>query len=89
MKPHPSLVTPLSLPHDMPVYLLEPFKLSFFLSGHGLLMSRPDLILLTYFLQKASLNLFAHGKLPTIIIVMKTIQFCKFTGGNYCLVIRM
>lgn len=89
MKPYPSLVTSLSLPHDMPVYLLEPFKLSFFHSGHGLLMPRPDLILLTYFMQKTSLNLFVHGELSTIIIVMKTIQFCKFTGGNYCLVIRM
>lgn len=89
MKPHPSLVTPLSLSHDMPIYLLEPFKLYFFLSGHGLLMSRPDLILLTYFMQKASLNLFAHGEFPTIIIVLETIQFFKFIGGNYCLVIRM
>ena len=47
MKPHPSLVTPLCSPHDMLVYPLEPFKLRSFLSRRGLLMSRPNLMLLT------------------------------------------
>lgn len=88
MEPHPSPVTPLCLPHDMLVYPLEPFKLCSFLSRRGLLMSGPNLTLLTYFMQKASLTLFAHKELPTMITAQETIQFCKFTEGNYCLMIR-